>query len=41
MEKILKESIARKLFIDTIVNKDCLLTYDEGITIKKLEDLVR
>lgn len=41
LEEILKDSIDGKLLIDTSVNQECLLTYDEGITIKKLEELVR
>jgi len=37
----LAQSVEGKLLISTSINQSCLMTHDEGMTIKKLEDIIR
>ena len=41
LKDILKQSIEGKLLISTMINKDCILTNEEEITVKELEDITK
>ncbi|WP_238859562.1 MULTISPECIES: hypothetical protein [unclassified Clostridium] len=41
LEEILKQSIESKLLINTMINKNYVLTNEEEIAINKLEDIIR